>query len=316
MPALFLGMLAVLAQMKLAGTRRQVWAVAVGAAAAAAIYTQPFAVFAPASYALYSVWRQRDRGYAALTFAAYAGAIAAFLPWALFSYSRWTGAVARVPGGFDLPGALRVLLRECAGDGYAAAVPVLLLAAFGARKAPALAAAPIAAALLALASDAAFDYFFAIRQVIYAIPFLLLAAATGAASLWNRQRTAAALLVAVFAGAALEKDYRHLADHNEDWARLSAVLLRASEGGCILLASEEDAGVYAMFQPGIAARLCGPVRAARVALPVHPYASPPRARLLETGMALAGVESAGFASVEVFKRSIQPLDAGGNKSRP
>jgi uncharacterized membrane protein len=320
MQALFFALAASIAQVKLSKTCGAGWALALAGCQSAAVYSQPFAAFAPLGFSLCNVWQSRKPKCAALTFAAYAVAGLSFLPWLIAAQSHWRDAIAHSQGGFVWSASLvLLLLRECVGDGYPAAIPILLLAAYGAReivrnplrdpRAP-LAAAFVSTLVLALLADAKFNYFFAIRQVIYMAPFLLLIAAEGAAALWesSRYRVLGAILVVVFVGASAAKDYRHFADRNEDWNRLSAALSEAALGGCILVPASDNLGMYTMFRPGIAQQLCGAdTSARRIVVPVHAYTEQQarqaaEAKLSAMGMTRLSVEEAGFGRVEVFTR--------------
>ena len=317
MQAMLFAMLAVLAQIELRETRRTVWAFALAGCLAAAVYSQPFAVFAPLGFTLCSTWQSRDPKYAKLTYAAYAVAGLSFLPWLLAAHAHWVDAIARNRGTFELtPSLLLVLLRESVGDGYFAAVPAILLATYGARefaqqprrdsRVP-FVTAILSSVVFVLLADARFNYFFAIRQVIYMLPFLLLTVAEGATSLWDRHRGAAAILVIVFIAASVTKDYRHITDRNEDWDRLSGVLIQSVEGGCILLPDGDDAARYAVLRPDIAHHLCDANLSARVIMPVHSYTDPRASGLAvkalsARGMTQLSTEEVGFAKVEVFAR--------------
>jgi hypothetical protein len=114
--------------------------------------------------------------------------------------------------------------------------------------------------------------------------------------------------VVVFVGASAAKDYRHFADRNEDWNRLSATLSEAALGGCILVPASDNLGMYTMSRPGIAQQLCGAdTSARRIVVPVHAYTEQQarqaaEAKLSAMGMTRLSVEEAGFGRVEVFTR--------------
>ena len=274
MQALLFAMGAVAAQLELERTGKVRWAVVLAACLSAAVYSQPFAVFAPLGFAAWNAWQARRRlSYLVLTGLAYAAAGLSFLPWLMVAHAHWRHAIAVGHGGFAwTPSLFAVLFRECVGDGYPAAVPVTILAAAGgyamARRPfrdprlPVLSAV-LAGVVLGLVADAKFNYFFATRQVIYMVPFLLLLAAEGVMFLWasGRYRAAAAVAAAVFIAAAITKDYRNLTDRKEDWSRLSAHLSAAVQGGCILLPAGDEPGVYAVFRPQLAHYRLWPISA-------------------------------------------------------
>ena len=321
MQAMLLAMLAVLAQVRLRETCKASWAILLAACLIATVYSQPYAVFGILGFAACDTWQHRDLKYLTLTCGAYALAGVAFLPWLLTAQAGWVGSISHTHGGFqwNLPLAA-VLFRECVGDGYFAAVPTALLGVYGAHvcirrtrhdpRTP-LVAAIVSSIVFALLADARFNYFFAIRQVFYMVPFLLLLVAEGAATLWERRhRSLTIVLVMAFAVASVTKNYHHLADHNEDWDRLSGALIKGVDGGCILLPggeSEVIAAIYGSFRPEISGRLCTSWLAARVIMPVHSYTDPAGAlltadELSARGMVRVSAERIGFARVETFER--------------
>jgi len=322
MQGLFFALAAVAAQLYLARTGRIHAAIVLGVCLVAALYSQPFAVFAPLGFSACQVAQSRNSRCAVLTFAAYALAGLSFVPWLILATPAWHQTIAHIPGGFVWsPSLALVLLRECVGDGYPAAAPALLLAIAGAvaiarrpfrdRRLP-LAAAVLASVGLALAADARFHYFFAARQLIYMVPFLLLLAAEGLTMLWARPRlrAPAVVLAGVFLIAAVHKDYVHLRDRSEDWGKLSQHLTAAARGGCILLPgdSASELGLYTVFSPGIAHQICDPaLSSARIVIPLHPYVDREAAiraehTLLARGMTHVGGERVGFASIELFAK--------------
>jgi len=319
MQGVLFAMLAVLAQFHLAERTSLKWALLLGAFLVAAVYSQPFALFAPLGFAAWTVWQRRNRQYSLLTFAAFLVALVSFLPWYLWARPAWPTAIAHTHGSFHLaPSVFVALFRESVGDGYPAAISALALAAWGlwaflsrARQdwTMALVAAVIAPVVLAFATDAQFNYFFAIRQVIYMVPFLLILMAEGATRLWDSGslRAASALLLAVFLGASILKNYRHLSDRSEDWQRLSSALVQRARGGCILLVSKDELGLYTVFEPGISRSLCDSDLSRRVVMPMLPSSTPEEDRvareiLARKGMSRLSTERVGFANIEIFAR--------------
>ncbi len=306
MLGLLFASVAVFAQIRLAKTANPGWAGVLALSLTAAVYSQPYALLAPVGFSIASAWQKRDPRHAVLTFGAYALAALAFLPWFVEARAPGADAVVRIRSGFEWGPSLRVLLRESFGDGYLAAIPVLLLALCGARREKIPLVAAVAAGMGgARAADALADYFFAIRQAIYVLPALLLLACDAAVRLWERQRVAAAVAVALIAGASVGKDVRYFADRSEDWDRLAEAL--ASESGCILIAGEEPAALYEVFRPEIGRRLCGAGLADRVIMPVHRYTTASAEqrqaqKLLHAGLRAAGSQRVGFARIELFVR--------------
>jgi hypothetical protein len=152
--------------------------------------------------------------------------------------------------------------------------------------------------------DVAFKYFFAIRQVMYMLPFLLILVAEGARSWWQHHRVSTLILLIAFAGGSITKDYKYLADHSENWERLSTALVDSAGGGCILLPVGNTIELYRFFRPEIQQHLCSCDLAARVVTPVHHYTSQSttrvRAELSAHGMTLESTDTVGFANIEVY----------------
>lgn len=170
MQALLFTLAAVAAQLQLGRTGKIRWALVLAACLAVAVYSQPFAVFAPLGFSMCGALLSRRGKYIALTLTAYALAGLSFIPWLLVAHSHWREAIVHSQGGFTWSTSLLALLfRECVGDGYPAAVPAVILAGVAAvaiARRPfrdptlPLIAAVLASVILALAADAKFNYFF------------------------------------------------------------------------------------------------------------------------------------------------------------
>lgn len=319
MQGVFCALLATWIQLRLIEAPRLTWALALGASLACALYSQPYAIFAPFGFSLFVCLRQRNQRLLALTIAAYAVAGLAFLPWVLTSVLQWKQTIAAQQGGFQLtPSLLLLILRELAGGGYFASLPILILTAIGLflRHAdpspwsrPALLSAIGAGILLALAADQRFNYFFAIRQVIYILPVLLLLAADAAGSLWTRQRHAFLALIAIFVFASLAKNYSYFTDTREDWVRLSDALVRSAGSGCVLATSHQELANYQVFRPEIAGLACPAEWPSRVVLPVTPYnqseANRLRQSLQKSRTKVEPSIAAGFAHIDIFVNAKQ-----------
>jgi hypothetical protein len=121
--------------------------------------------------------------------------------------------------------------------------------------------------ICAVAADAWFGYFLAIRQTIFVLAPLALLFAAGVEAL-PRQPAAiltAALLVTLVAG-----NISFFRRPREDW-RTAAVIL-ASEP-CVVYSPADSRNLYEFFVPDLANRECAPGQQPRVALAVSPYDS-------------------------------------------
>jgi hypothetical protein len=303
MQGMLFAILAVLAQLRLCEKASPLRFMALALSLAAAIWSQPFALFAPLVFSAWQVARRWDMKLASLTAGAYAVAALSFVPWYLHVQHYWSGSVLPNQGEFHLNAYLfATLLRECVGDGYPAAIAAVLAAAYGAiRTRSSLAWVVLGTVALALAADARFHYFFATRQIIYMLPFLLILMAQGLVLLWKRYALIAVALGVVFAVASLMKDYRHLADHTEDWVRLTAVVKNAIDGACLLTPSDHEAPLYSLMDPQMRRYTCGPSLANRVVVPITTYSG---RTLGVNGFREVSSTQAGFATVKVFARGI------------
>ncbi|HWF10563.1 MAG TPA: glycosyltransferase family 39 protein [Bryobacteraceae bacterium] len=319
MQALALAIAAVLCQQRLESTGDLKWALAVIACLGAAVYSQPFAIFAPVGYALFSL-PFKPRKYQSLTCAAMAAAVFLFLPWYFLTRHHWSAAISQTKGGFELKWSLAfILIKECLGDGYAASVPVLVLAgrrAWRTWRSPAAGSqAPIIGAILsgvvlALTSDALFNYFYANRQLLYVLPFVLLIAADEIVYLWSRGGVRRALMIALvslFAAASVDKDYRYFSDTHEDWSGFTAKIAESLDGGCLLAPDKNDIELYAIFNPHIPASVCDSAALARrVIVARHAYTDPQAGQSAESGLLRAGytrvaTQKLGFGEIDEFE---------------
>jgi hypothetical protein len=197
--------------------------------------THPYALVIPAAHALWS----RTRG----PVIAIGVTVAALVPWYAHFGPGWREQVQLTVWN---PGAITVFLREITGSGYVGAALLFALLALGIQKAPPprqlwilTIALPIIAVPLA---NIAFDYFFAVRQLIYILPALviLMAAARG----WIAYTLSAAFLVA-----ACYSNTMWLLHPREDWQAAAAVVSeQVSQGACVRFVSD-SAKLFAYFRP-------------------------------------------------------------------
>lgn len=204
----------------------------------------PYSLFIPIAHALWL----RSR----IPVIALAIAVVALMPWYLHFREDWRVVSAEQELSAANWRAPMIFLREIAGSGYigtailAAGIVLGLRRRVGPRSLwIALALVPLIAAPLA---NVAFDYFFAIRQVIYALPALaILFAAAG-----NRYLAAAFLIASVYA------DVRWFTKPREDWGAASqAALTEAEQGACVAFVADSQK-LFAFFEPELANHVCAP----------------------------------------------------------
>jgi hypothetical protein len=282
------------------------------------IYSQAFAVLAPLGFSACLIWQRPSLRGAARASAAYGVAIISFVPWLVMAKLHWIGAPAPHFTGMAVDWHMAlVVAKELIGDGWGAAIPAWLMGCAVAlailrmkvdrRQLPVLGAA-VSGVLLALLADIVGGYFYANRQMLFAIPFVLMLLAVGVDLYWPRARAAIAVCCTVFLVFSVLKDVKHQLDASEDWARLTSTLRHTAEGGCVLFPVDDPLDKYLVFDPGARARLCPQTQLpARVVVPVHIYSEMPtvqamRSDLASRGFSLSRREPVGSGSVEVFDR--------------
>jgi len=227
--------------------------------AAAALYSQPLSigVQAGALAAVASSGRLRSIRFGCVALAA---ACLLFVPWFLHSRDAWRFGVAASQDRLSIgPRTFAILVREISGGGYAASLPLIGAAALGLSRLDSLARRFLvwglfSAIVCALAADAIYNYFFAVRQVLFALPLLLLPAASIAD---GRRRFWQAGLLAVFLAASLVKDVRYLRAPGEDWPGAARALLAATDrGACAAVPGPEPKEIYQLFEPTLSGRFC------------------------------------------------------------
>lgn len=247
------------------------------------LYTQPFVLFVAAGQAFFLMVRKRWALLAPFS-AVLVVATCAYLPWYFHSRGYWKQEIDAAQLHFHLQARLALLIpRELTGAGYVGALAVVLLAVYGIpclRKEGsdwllwgAMILAPVCLAIL---TDFVFDYFFAIRQVIFVLPPLAMAGAAGLERMYKERGarlavTTATLLVALNTGYAIH----WFTKPRENWAAAAQILKRsASSGGCFLALPSGSKVYYEFFQPTLKAYECTEAdlrKRSAIALAVSPY---------------------------------------------
>ena len=184
-----------------------------------------------------------------------------FAPWYLYVRSAWHLGIAASQDSFSTaPKILLILLREISGGGYVASLSLIGAAALGWRRAGSLTRRFLLGSILsgivcAVAADAVSGYFFAVRQVLFVVPALLLLAAAGLAR--PRREWWQPSLLAIFLVASLVKDVRYFRSPGEDWPGAARALLTAtSHGACAIVPSPEPKEMYQLFEPALSGNFC------------------------------------------------------------
>jgi len=240
---------------------------------AAGLFTFPYMVFVPLAHLAWaSLVSYRTTRWQPLLAAALALGIAGliFAPWYLHSAASWRTAVAigQLKGTITLR-ALPMILRELVAAGYIGSLLMLAGFAYGLTRRqdwPLWLLYLMVPIVCAVAADAWFGYFLAIRQMIFVLAPLALLFTAGVEALPRRPAAilTAALLIALIAG-----NISFFRRPREDW-RTAAVILESEP--CVVYSPPDSRLLYAFFVPDLANRECASGQAPRVALAISPYA--------------------------------------------
>ena len=270
--ALFLSVLATLAYLRLSKQPTAPRTLVYWLALTAAAWTQPYSACVGIAHILWSA-RFRERRATVYGSIAVAGAIAAFLPWYLWSKGRWAETVAGGALHFSASWKTPLLLfRELTGGGYWCGALVLVLCVIAvARRLPNERARALLVLLILVplvcifTADGALDYFVASRQFMWVLPALALLAAV---PVQRGSRTAAAL-TALTAVVCVVEDVRYFRKPQEDWAvAADAIAKQEKQGACFSAAPANLTYLYEFFRPELARAHC---EAPSIVLAITPY---------------------------------------------
>jgi uncharacterized membrane protein len=270
---------------------------------ALAALAQPYAVFVAAAHLLWTFFYSRKHLYAPI--AALALAALAIVPWYAYYRTSWTAQMAEEQlAGWNWRSGL-VFLREISGSGYIGSAILFTGVALGLRQTRdprrfwlfwtiiPLIALPVANVL--------FNYFFAIRQVIFVLPVLILLFVAGAESLGNLGKC----LITAFIIASLWGNVNWFRRPREDWsAAANAIAEQVSRGGCVILLGDSDP-LYRLFRPELEGKRCTG-DSDRVIIGTIPYGpniyDPAVAPLLARGLTKQSEQSFDGPRVVVFSK--------------
>jgi uncharacterized membrane protein len=267
-----------------------------GLSVVAGLYSQPLTLFPALAQAACSFRKRR----AILWWICVA--IVSYLPWYLpqrMAQARY--ALTAPPTAFFSWRQIHplVLLHAATGGGYACALPLLALVVWGIRRERLLLYTAAFALAGPILMDIVFNYFFAERQLLFAMPALVLLAAQGIERLSEtKTRAAAWALVAVFVVAATVKDFRQSTTPRDDLAATAAAIAaRLPPGACVMAAPPGQIAFYLFFRPELNNRVCEPNSTPRDIMVVSSVYTTAQERFAPAGLALT--ESIGIGQSEL-----------------
>lgn len=231
----------------------------------AALYTQPYSILTVCGVIFWDAVKSKKENWkrAALGPACLAVSLAAFLPWYLLETRKWATGIQEhgIPAFHWTPALLLDVAKGISGDGFLCSAALIFLAAVGFLARPGVRGLLVAAILFpmagALAGDAFTNYFFASRQILFALPGLVILAALGFLELFRRNKSIALVAMAILLGAAFEKDVSMQTKAREDWpAAAKAVAGLAQKGRCIEVVPASSLELYSFFAPGLETKVC------------------------------------------------------------
>jgi hypothetical protein len=313
--ALCFSLLAMLAFLKLMAEPRARIACSCILATVAAVYTQPYAILNICGVICWITvknakpwnWKRSALAPACLLIS-----LLAFLPWYLLERPKWASGIEQSYPQFHWTlGLLQDVLKGISGDGFfcSAALILLVVASWLARPSGVL---PLAIAFPiggALAGDAFMNYFFAARQILFALPGLAILAALGFSELYRRSKIAGLAVMAILLLAALEKNMTLETDTKEDWRAAAGVVAGVARNGrCVEVIPAHTFQLYQFFDPDLSSKACAaPPEGSNVVLVSHLYTTTAelaraQTRLREQGFAAGRTIAVGGTTITIEER--------------
>ena len=309
-------------------------AILYGLSVSAGLYSQPLTIFPALAQAIYALPKRRAPLLAVMA------AVLSYLPWHFPAQALY--ATVRPPTNFFSWRQLHplVVVHGITGVGYVGAIPLLALAAwaiFEKSEAPArrLLYYTLAAAFAGpILMDAVFNYFFADRQLLFAMPAVVLLAVTpwrvgfsprealasqpvsGAEaprelkptlqmrfqrSGWRQPLISC--LAGIFVIAAAIKDFRQAVTPRDDLAATAdAIVAHLSPDVCVQAQPPGDIDYYLFFRPELRARVCGAESAAPEIMIVASSYTLPSERSTPAGLSSVQTIKVGRSDLVLYRR--------------
>jgi len=283
------------------------------------LYTQPYLIFVAVAHVAWALANPRVSAKARLfAVGALSVAGASFIPWLLYARQVWPAYPAPIVHTPFEPRVLFLILREYLGGGYWISLPVFAAILAGVRAGMVRSSVKLLLVLMillpigsALLVDHLFGYFFAIRQVIFILPSVVLLAGDGIEYIGSKMgglmATGVALLILI---TGIVYDVRWFTRPREDWKSATAILRQSVDNGaCPLLTPDLNTQVFLFFDPNLehrlidASNISGCSQIAVVEMPSSAeYSATIARRLADAGFRQRRVIFAGEPSVTLVSR--------------
>jgi hypothetical protein len=237
-----------------------------GLLALAGLYTQPYTLFV---FLAHLAWlcalksHPNRRRLLLLSALPIAVAALAFVPWYLWAAQLWKVSPASSQHYTISPRAILMVLRELVGAGYIGTALILFLAFIGLKSLYMFhdrlfwSLQVVVPILLALVADIAFNYFLAIRQMIFVVAPLSLLAALGLEALALQRRITAAVLGSVLLVTFVFEDIHLFTRPRENWETAAHTLEELSKtGACTMFVPASSVDLYRFFVPQLTESTC------------------------------------------------------------
>ena len=283
------------------------------------LYTQPYLIFVAAAQVIWALANPRVSAKARL-FAVGALSVASvsFIPWLVYARHVWPDyPAARMHIAFQFRVFLLVL-RECAGGGYLLSLPVVAAILAGVRAGVVRSSTKLLLVLMILLPigstllvDHLFGYFFAIRQVIFILPSMVLLGGDGIEYVASKMGGLVATgLIFLILTTSIVYDVGWFTRPREDWKAATTILRQSVDSGaCALLAPDLNPQIFLFFAPDLlhrfsdASNISGCTQIAIVDTPsAAPYSATIARQLTDAGLRQRRVIYAGEPTITLVSR--------------
>jgi uncharacterized membrane protein len=268
--AMFFSLLSTLAFVKLTDNPTFFHAALFALTAAAGLLTQPYAVLAAAGLSAWAaVSRIKLGSWKTALGPAICLALAAVmvLPWYLATVRQWDASIQSMGWPkFHWTFALaQDVAKGISGGSLICSAALITLAAVGLWLGTApggcrgmLLLATVFAIAGALAGDCLKNYFFAARQIVFALPALSILAAVGLSNIFERSKFVAIGLAGLLAIASLVNDITYQLNAKENWPAAATTLAAITDSGyCLEIVGDQRLVLYSVFVPPLKYKACG-----------------------------------------------------------